>query len=32
LMEAIRQQVGSDLAPIIDELRMATDVAARRYE
>jgi hypothetical protein len=32
LMDAIRQQVGSDLAPIIDELRMATDVAARRYE
>ena len=32
LIEAIRAQVGADLAPIIDELRMATDVAARRYE
>lgn len=32
LIEAIRRQVGPELAPIIDELRMATDVAARRYE
>jgi hypothetical protein len=32
LIDAIREQVGPDLAPIIDELRMATDVAARRYE
>jgi hypothetical protein len=32
LIEAIRHQVGPELAPIIDELRMATDVAARRYE
>jgi hypothetical protein len=32
LMEAIRAQVGPELAHIVDELRMATDVAARRYE
>ncbi len=32
LIDAIRCQVGPDLAPIIDELRIATDVAARRYE
>jgi hypothetical protein len=32
LVEAVRQQVGIDRAPIIDELRLATDVAARRYE
>lgn len=32
LVEAIRAQVGSSQAPIIDELRLATDVAARRYE
>jgi hypothetical protein len=32
LVEAIRTQVGSARAPIIDELRLATDVAARRYE
>jgi hypothetical protein len=32
LIDAIRHQVGPDLAPIIDELRIATDVAARRYE
>jgi hypothetical protein len=32
LVEAVRQQVGSERAPIIDELRLATDVAARRYE
>jgi hypothetical protein len=32
LIEAIREQVGPELAPIIDQLRMATDVAARRYE
>jgi hypothetical protein len=32
LIDAIRLQVGPDLAPIIDELRLATDVAARRYE
>jgi hypothetical protein len=32
LIDAIRRQVGPDLAPIIDELRIATDVSARRYE
>lgn len=32
LIDAIREQVGPELAHIIDELRMATDVAARRYE
>lgn len=32
LVAAIRDQVGPDLAPIVDELRLATDVAARRYE
>ncbi|WP_117210909.1 hypothetical protein [Allorhizocola rhizosphaerae] len=32
LIEAIRDQVGPELAPIIDQLRLATDVAARRYE
>ena len=32
LIDAIRRQVGPDLSPIIDELRIATDVAARRYE
>lgn len=32
LIDAIREQVGADRAPVIDELRMATDVAARRYE
>lgn len=32
LVEAVRQQVGAERAPIIDELRLATDVAARRYE
>jgi hypothetical protein len=32
LVEAIRNQVGPDLSPIVDELRLATDVAARRYE
>jgi hypothetical protein len=32
LVDAVRQQVGRDRAPIIDELRLATDVAARRYE
>lgn len=32
LVEAIRDQVGPALAPIVDELRIATDVAARRYE
>lgn len=32
LVEAVRQQVGSERAPIIDELRLASDVAARRYE
>jgi hypothetical protein len=31
LVDAVRAQVGPDLAPIIDELRLATDVAARRY-
>lgn len=32
LVDAVRKQVGGDRAPIIDELRLATDVAARRYE
>jgi hypothetical protein len=32
LVDAVRQQVGRERAPIIDELRLATDVAARRYE
>jgi hypothetical protein len=32
LVEAVREQVGAERAPIIDELRLATDVAARRYE
>lgn len=32
LVDAVREQVGSERAPIIDELRLATDVAARRYE
>jgi hypothetical protein len=31
LVDAVREQVGPK-APIIDELRLATDVAARRYE
>jgi hypothetical protein len=32
LVDAIRGQVGDDKAPIIDALRLASDVAARRYE
>ena len=32
LVDAVRQQVGRERAPIIDELRLATEVAARRYE
>ncbi|WUH98234.1 hypothetical protein OHR68_32750 [Spirillospora sp. NBC_00431] len=32
LVNAVRDQVGEDLAPIVDALRLATDVAARRYE
>lgn len=32
LVDAIRGQVGDDRAPIIDALRLASDVAARRYE
>lgn len=32
LVDAVREQVGALKAPIIDELRLATDVAARRYE
>jgi hypothetical protein len=32
LVDAVREQVGTEQAPIIDELRLATDVAARRYE
>jgi hypothetical protein len=32
LLDAIRFQVGPELAPVVDELRMATDLAARRYE
>ncbi|MBA9003016.1 hypothetical protein [Thermomonospora cellulosilytica] len=32
LVDAIRDQVGDDKAPIIDALRLASDVAARRYE
>ncbi|MFE6082000.1 hypothetical protein [Streptomyces virginiae] len=32
LVDAVRDQVGEDKAPIIDALRLASDVAARRYE
>jgi len=32
LVDAVRKQVGNERAGIIDELRIATDVAARRYE
>jgi hypothetical protein len=32
LVDAVRGLVGPDRAPIVDALRMATDVAARRYE
>jgi hypothetical protein len=32
LVDAVREQVGPDLAPVIDELQLAVDVAARRYE
>ena len=32
LVDAIRDQVGDEKAPIIDALRLASDVAARRYE
>jgi hypothetical protein len=31
LVDAIRDAVGSDLAPVIDGLRLSSDVAARRY-
>lgn len=32
LVDAVREQVGEDKAPVIDALRLASDVAARRYE
>ena len=32
LVEAVRDLVGPDRVPVIDALRLATDVAARRYE
>lgn len=32
LVDAVRDQVGTDKAPVIDALRLASDVAARRYE
>jgi hypothetical protein len=32
LVDAVRDQVGKDKAPVIDALRLASDVAARRYE
>lgn len=32
LVDAVRDQVGEDKAPVIDALRLASDVAARRYE
>ncbi|GAA2590249.1 hypothetical protein SMC26_20230 [Actinomadura fulvescens] len=32
LVDAVREEVGPELAPIVDALRLATDVAARRYE
>lgn len=32
LVDAVRDQVGDSQVTIIDELRLATDVAARRYE
>ncbi|PNG93469.1 hypothetical protein [Streptomyces malaysiensis] len=32
LVDAVRGQVGEDKAPVIDALRLASDVAARRYE
>jgi hypothetical protein len=32
LVDAVREQVGQDKAPVIDALRLASDVAARRYE
>lgn len=32
LVDAVRYQVGDDKAPIIDALRLSSDVAARRYE
>ncbi|CAL9576992.1 hypothetical protein SUDANB95_04916 [Actinosynnema sp. ALI-1.44] len=32
LVDAIREQVGDEKAPVIDALRLASDVAARRYE
>ena len=31
MLDAVRAIVGSDLAPIIDQLMLATDVSARRY-
>jgi hypothetical protein len=32
LVDAVRDQVGSDKALVVDALRLASDVAARRYE
>ncbi|RCG25902.1 hypothetical protein DQ384_30800 [Sphaerisporangium album] len=32
LVDAIREQVGETKAPVVDALRLASDVAARRYE
>jgi hypothetical protein len=32
LVDAVRDQVGAEKAPVIDALRLASDVAARRYE
>ncbi|MFE0739274.1 hypothetical protein ACFW2N_30725, partial [Streptomyces sp. NPDC058855] len=32
LVDAVRDQVGDEKAPVIDALRLASDVAARRYE
>ncbi|GAB3482272.1 hypothetical protein [Nocardiopsis coralliicola] len=32
LVDAVRDQVGAEKAPVVDALRLASDVAARRYE
>jgi hypothetical protein len=32
LLAAVRGIIGPDLAPVVDRLRLATDVSARRYE
>jgi len=32
LIDAVREQLGEQRATVVDELRLATDVAARRYE